>query len=705
MTIDKALKNLNRLANWTPGKIDEEGSWEFGHTDTDPKVLGDHGIAKHGSALDGSLSRLKAAAWTPPKVNKTLAKNVAKVVDKPWIPKSLDDVRNAIGTAVVKPMSMSDRIDFQPAVKAWKAKLSTVDLTDMVRWVESIQNKGRNTQYEMSEEALRSLKGNDEKDSKYEEGKPADPTENMSESEKKEWELNTLKNKDKFKKKEGAKRPTFKAALTAIATHLKKEGWEVKEGLKIPHATSPDDDVRVYFKTQAVYYDRGPPYSYKSARSLHIDIRDLDGPGFVKEVKRWAKDSSEKQARPRASDDWYDPRTATAEPVKSGGLYGFHKGVQADCESAAKRVGKEALKIARAAWHKDEKVAGFLATHAKRSKSLSAEILVAAMKEIGPKFASETENMTKTGAHHQEGKDWFVDTAFVNGSQRFYPGATLSHIGFGEFELKTPDGTLQFDRMRGKDFPGQSGRSHKLYDDAGGKVITKAIEYAEKSGKSKRMAVSVTSRWDSLSETQQARLAEYQARGASADWKGFGGPGSPGGEYWGRRAKDSKHLKMKDNEAKTVIQMRAVPEGEDLDWLAVWWVPPQYVKAKESKFRVEAGWLEPLWVWERGAQPGGVRRASDKTARDYGMYGQPCKTCDLGLQSCANLKSAAGRIASDLHRRRQAKHEKITGFLKTHCKEAGCLHSRLLSASYPGSDIRISSSEPKTVADWLAFED
>lgn len=34
---------------------------------------------------------------------------------------------------------------------------------------------------------------------KYEEGKPADPTENMSEEDKKNWELNTLKHKDKFK--------------------------------------------------------------------------------------------------------------------------------------------------------------------------------------------------------------------------------------------------------------------------------------------------------------------------------------------------------------------------------------------------------------------------------------------------------------------------------------------------------------------------
>jgi predicted DNA-binding WGR domain protein len=91
-------------------------------------------------------------------------------------------------------------------------------------------------------------------------------------------------------------------------------------------------------------------------------------------------------------------------------------------------------------------------------------------------------------AHHQEGKDWYGDTDFINKVQYVYPGAYLKHMGFGEFELETPDGTLQFDRMRGKDFPGQSGRSHKLYDDARGKVVEKAIKLMERSRKSERLA-------------------------------------------------------------------------------------------------------------------------------------------------------------------------------------------------------------------------
>jgi len=87
------------------------------------------------------------------------------------------------------------------------------------------------------------------------------------------------------------------------------------------------------------------------------------------------------------------------------------------------------------------------------------------------------------GAHHKAGSDWYVDTEFVNHSQRVYPGATLRHMGMGEFVLETPDGDIEFDRMRGKDFKGQSGRSHKLYGDK--KAVVKLIKLMEQKGKSK----------------------------------------------------------------------------------------------------------------------------------------------------------------------------------------------------------------------------
>jgi len=89
------------------------------------------------------------------------------------------------------------------------------------------------------------------------------------------------------------------------------------------------------------------------------------------------------------------------------------------------------------------------------------------------------------GAHHQDGKDWYVDTEFINHSQRVYPGATLRHMGMGEFVLETPDGDVEFDRMRGKKFEGQSGRSHQLY--GAEKAVKKLLKLMESKGKSKKI--------------------------------------------------------------------------------------------------------------------------------------------------------------------------------------------------------------------------
>ena len=83
---------------------------------------------------------------------------------------------------------------------------------------------------------------------------------------------------------------------------------------------------------------------------------------------------------------------------------------------------------------------------------------------------------------------FYADTAFLN-SMRGIPGVSLEHAGFGEFYAETPHGRVEFDRMRGKDFPGQSGRSHKVYDRNGGyKATGWLIEQVESRGQSSRVA-------------------------------------------------------------------------------------------------------------------------------------------------------------------------------------------------------------------------
>lgn len=76
------------------------------------------------------------------------------------------------------------------------------------------------------------------------------------------------------------------------------------------------------------------------------------------------------------------------EKTAASGLYGFTKGVQKDCESAIRKVSKTAARIAKQLWAKDQGVCAFLNTHAKRSKSLPAKVILTAMKELGPKVAT-----------------------------------------------------------------------------------------------------------------------------------------------------------------------------------------------------------------------------------------------------------------------------------------------------------------------------
>jgi hypothetical protein len=108
---------------------------------------------------------------------------------------------------------------------------------------------------------------------------------------------------------------------------------------------------------------------------------------------------------------------------------------------------------------------------------------------------------------------------------------------------------------------------------------------------------------------------------------------------------------------------------------------------------------------EPGSQlPDEGESAPGKTASDYGLYGFRAKTASLGLGACAELREATGRMAYDLHKRRASRHAQITSFLKTHCKEAKCASSQLLSDCYPGADCKVASA-PVSVNDWLSWED
>ncbi len=123
---------------------------------------------------------------------------------------------------------------------------------------------------------------------------------------------------------------------------------------------------------------------------------------------------------------------------------------------------------------------------------------------------SEPLHEEQTAHHHYDGKNWYVDTGFVSASEKAMPGFSLSHMGMGEFSLKGPDGEIEFDRMRGKDFPGQVGRSHKLYDNKDGALIKKLI--AAMKGKSQEMKA------ESLGEAADRMVRFPEGTMSEKDW-------------------------------------------------------------------------------------------------------------------------------------------------------------------------------------------
>lgn len=61
-----------------------------------------------------------------------------------------------------------------------------------------------------------------------------------------------------------------------ILSGLRALGWKVMVNLKVPHATSPEGDTRLWFKTRSVYLnDLGTdPRDFAHTHSLSSDIRE-----------------------------------------------------------------------------------------------------------------------------------------------------------------------------------------------------------------------------------------------------------------------------------------------------------------------------------------------------------------------------------------------------------------------------------------------
>jgi hypothetical protein len=91
----------------------------------------------------------------------------------------------------------------------------------------------------------------------------------------------------------------------------------------------------------------------------------------------------------------------------------------------------------------------------------------------------ESVNENKNVGHYERvGNQTIVDSNFVNYSKGVLPNSELVHLGMGDFELKTPNGNITFNRSGRLNGIGQDfvGRPHRVTDNKGGKLVDELIK-------------------------------------------------------------------------------------------------------------------------------------------------------------------------------------------------------------------------------------
>ena len=82
---------------------------------------------------------------------------------------------------------------------------------------------------------------------------------------------------------------TYAEARSSLLDELESRGWSVRRNLKVPHATAPHGQFRLWFRPQAIHYTRGGQHSLGNARSISydLDIRKMSPSQFMS----WLHDS------------------------------------------------------------------------------------------------------------------------------------------------------------------------------------------------------------------------------------------------------------------------------------------------------------------------------------------------------------------------------------------------------------------------------
>jgi hypothetical protein len=597
----------------------------------------------------------RTAAWKPPTLTKSLARTVAKRLDKHWAQtgvKSLQDIRDALGSGVAAGMSMADRIEHQAAIKKWSKGLPKADLHKMFRMVEEIKNGKAREQYRTTDDALAKLRAASD-DLPLEKALVEAMAEEMSKSPV--WDQGFTS----MLPSERQKAPKTAASYFDMFFKEKRipsKVFEVKDSQGVTHSIPNKVVIDMIKQT------RGSEKAKIEDTLRKIDFANGDVNHFLAHLAKGLAESyngalrlgsqqeAEKlQAEAEANEQQANADRAKAEAAQmreaSGGLYGYTKGTQRDVEASVRKSQRRALSVAKTLYAKDERSVDFLKAHAKRANSKTARLLLTAMKVIGPRVASD-----KTAA-----------------------GSLLTLTDVRDL----PSGDMRIFLRYMDDFYGSKG----VYPDTKGrKVIQKDVEKALKALIKKNRGKYEWSGGDSLNR-EQVRDVLMDMGKLDPHYK------TAALELPSERHASIFHGSPKEQLEYVVDALRlAGKQGLRVDGL-----PRKGALAAQQKGFADAE-RGQLFITPKGK---GVRLASEEKVAG-GLYGHPTKTARLALVACSDLRAYVGEVAYSLHSRRTAKYANMTGFLKEHGKTAKCAYSRMILSCYPDAPVAKQASMTPT---------
>jgi hypothetical protein len=108
---------------------------------------------------------------------------------------------------------------------------------------------------------------------------------------------------------------TYKDARRIILAELTARGWQCSAGLKVDHARSPEGDVALFFRTQAIWCaplagNQSASSAYKGAHSLFSCSKEIAQAGQMGFdcLVRTAHARASAETSPLAEESLADPR-------------------------------------------------------------------------------------------------------------------------------------------------------------------------------------------------------------------------------------------------------------------------------------------------------------------------------------------------------------------------------------------------------------